>query len=166
MVPVSCSHGARSGINDLQGLKIRTGGGVAESVARALGGAGFARSSTDSYELLRSGAADGIFFPLESVVTFKIVTVLEQATLFPSDLYNSAFALFMNEDKWNALARQDQEAIDTIAREHIARLAGRSWDEADRQGLDVLRKAGVKIVHADPGFAAEVRRRSRPIVDD
>jgi len=155
-----------SGINDVQGLKIRTGGGVAEAVAKALGTSAFVKPAPESYELLQSGVADGVFFPLESIVSFKLDTVLQQATLFPGGMYSSAFGFFMNEDKWNKLPKQDQDAIEKLAGEHLARLAGASWDEADRKGLEALKKTGVKIVNADPAFVAEVKKRSAPIVDD
>src|SRR5436309_2173844 len=153
-------------IGDVQGLKIRTGGGVAESVAKALGASAFVKPAPESYELLSSGVADGVFFPLESIISFKLDTVLEQATLFPGGMYSSAFGFFMNEDKWNKLPRQDQEALEKISGEHIARLAGISWDEADRKGLEQLKKSGVKIVNANPEFVAEVKKRSAPIIDD
>ena len=155
-----------SGINDVQGLKIRTGGGVAEAVAKALGASAFVKPAPESYELLKGGVADGVFFPMESIVSFKLDTVLEQATLFPGGMYSSSFGFFMNEDKWNKLPKQDQEAIARISGEHIARLAGRSWDEADKKGLEALQKSGVKIVNADAAFTAEVQKRSAPIVED
>jgi TRAP-type transport system periplasmic protein len=155
-----------TGIADVQGLKIRTGGGIAEAVAKALGASAFVKPAPESYELLSSGVADGVFFPLESIISFKLETVLEQATLFPGGMYSSAFGFFMNEDKWNKLPKQDQEAIEKLSGEHLARLAGQSWDEADKRGLDVLKKSGVKIVNANPELVAEVRKRSAPIVED
>ncbi len=155
-----------SGIGDVQGLKIRTGGGIAEAVAKALGASAFVKPAPESYELLKSGVADGVFFPLESIISFKLDTVLEQATLFPGGMYSSAFGFFMNEDKWNKLPKQDQEAIDKISGEHIARLAGQSWDDADKRGFEALKKSGVKIVNANPELVAEVRKRSAPIVED
>jgi TRAP-type C4-dicarboxylate transport system substrate-binding protein len=155
-----------SSIGDVQGLKIRTGGGVAEKVAKALGASAFVKPAPESYELLKSGVADGVFFPMESIISFKLDTVLEQATLFPGGMYSSAFGLFMNEDKWNKLPKQDQEAIEKISGEHIARLAGKSWDDADQRGLDVLKKSGVKIVNANPELLAEVQKRSAPIIDE
>jgi TRAP-type transport system periplasmic protein len=155
-----------AGIGDVQGLKIRTGGGVAEQVAKALGASAFVKPAPESYELLSSGVADGVFFPLESIISFKLDTVLEQATLFPGGMYSSAFGFFMNEEKWNKLPKQDQEAIDKLSGEYIARLAGASWDEADRKGMEALKKSGVKIVHANPAFVAEVKKRSAPIVED
>jgi TRAP-type C4-dicarboxylate transport system substrate-binding protein len=155
-----------AGISDIQGLKIRTGGGIAEAVAKALGTSPFVKPAPESYELLKGGVADGVFFPMESIVSFKLETVLEQATLFPGGMYSSAFGFFMNEDKWNKLPKQDQEVIAKLSGEHIARLAGRSWDEADKKGLEALQKSGVKIVNANPAFVAEVQKRSAPIVDD
>jgi TRAP-type transport system periplasmic protein len=155
-----------AGIGDVQGLKIRTGGGVAEQVAKALGASAFVKPAPESYELLSSGVADGVFFPLESIISFKLDTVLEQATLFPGGMYSSAFGFFMNEEKWNKLPKQDQEAIEKLSGEYIARLAGNSWDEADRKGMDALKKSGVKIVHANPAFVAEVKKRSAPLVEE
>jgi TRAP-type C4-dicarboxylate transport system substrate-binding protein len=155
-----------SSMADIQGLKIRTGGGVAEKVARALGASAFVKPAPESFELLKSGVADGVFFPLESVVSFKLDTVLEQATLFPGGMYSSAFGFFMNEDKWNKLPRQDQEALEKISGEWIARHAGNSWDVADQRGLEALKKSGVKIVNANPELVAEVRKRSAPIIDE
>jgi TRAP-type C4-dicarboxylate transport system substrate-binding protein len=157
---------AVSNINDIKGLKIRTGGGVAEAVANAIGASAFVKPAPESYELLKSGVADGVFFPLESVVSFKLDTVLEQATLFPGGMYSSAFGFFMNEDKWRKLPKQDQEAIEKLSFEHVARTNGLSWDAADQKGLEGLKKAGVKIVNADKALVAEVQKRSAPIIDD
>ncbi|HEX9821390.1 MAG TPA: TRAP transporter substrate-binding protein [Methylomirabilota bacterium] len=153
-------------IADVQGLKIRTGGGVAEAVAKALGASAFVKPAPESFELLKSGVADGVFFPMESIISFKLDTVLEQATLFPGGMYSSSFGFFMNEDKWNKLPKQDQEALEKISGEWIARHAGRSWDTADDKGLEALKKSGVKIVDANSEMVAEVRRRSAPIIDD
>jgi TRAP-type C4-dicarboxylate transport system substrate-binding protein len=153
-------------INDIKGLKIRTGGGVAEAVANAIGASAFVKPAPESYELLKSGVADGVFFPLESVVSFKLDTVLEQATLFPGGMYSSAFGFFMNEDKWNKLPKQDQAIIEKLSYEHVARTNGMSWDAADQKGLDALKKSGVKIVKADQALVAEVQKRSAPIIDD
>jgi TRAP-type transport system periplasmic protein len=153
-------------IDDIRGLKIRTGGGVAEQVANSLGASAFVKPAPESYELLKSGVADGVFFPMESIISFKLETVLEQATLFPGGMYSSAFGFFMNQDKWNKLPKQDQEALEKVAYEHVARTAGKSWDDADQRGLDVLKKSGVKIVQADRALMGEVQKRSAPIVDD
>jgi len=151
---------------DFKGLKIRSGGGASELVVTALGGTPFFKPAGESYELLKSGVADGIFFPVESIVSFKLETVLGQATLFPGGIYSSAFGFFMNQDKWSKLSKQDQDIIEKLGGEYIARSAGRSWDEADRKGMEAMRKSEVKIVNADPNLIKEVQALSAPIVED
>src|SRR5207253_5319785 len=106
------------------------------------------------------------FFPFESIASFKLDTVINQATLFPGGMYSSSFGFFMNEDKWNKLAKQDQAIIEKQSYEYAARSNGQWWDAADQKGIAALKKANAKIVRADPAFAAEVKKLSAPIIDD
>jgi TRAP-type transport system periplasmic protein len=153
-------------IADIQGLKIRTGGGIAEAVGKALGTSAFVKPAPESYELLSSGVADGTFFPLESIASFKLETVIGQGTMFPGGMYSSAFGFFMNQGKWDKLSKEDQAAIDKLSYEHLARFAGKSWDEADKVGLEAMKKAGVPVVNADAAFVAELRKRSEAIIEE
>jgi TRAP-type C4-dicarboxylate transport system substrate-binding protein len=151
---------------EFKNQKIRTGGGVAEAVANALGASAFVKPAPESYELLNSGVADGVFFPFESIVSFKLDKVIGQATVFPGGLYSSAFGFFMNQEKWNKLSKQDQDIIDKLGGEAAARSNGQSWDKADKIGLDALKAAGVPIVQADAAMIAEAKKRSGPIIED
>ncbi len=150
---------------DFKGMKIRSGGGVSEEVVTALGGSPFFKPAGESFELLKSGVADGIFFPLESIVSFKLDTVLEQSTIFPGGLYSSAFGFFMNQGKWDKLSKQDQAIIEKFSGEYAARSNGQSWDTADQRGLAAIKASSMKLVNADPALIAEVQKRSQPIVD-
>src|SRR4051812_45231431 len=142
-------------LDDFKNQKIRTGGGIAEAVANALGASAFVKPAPESYELLNSGVADGVFFPFESIASFKLDKVIGQATVFPGGLYSSAFGFFMNEDKWNKLSKQDQAIIEKHAFEAAARSNGQSWDRADKVGHDALKAAGAGIVTATPAMQAE-----------
>src|SRR5499427_6114169 len=142
-------------LEDFKGQKIRTGGGIAEAVANALGGSAFVKPAPESYELLSSGVADGVFFPFESIVSFKLDKLIGQATVFPGGLYSSAFGFFMNEDKWNKIAKADQAIIDKYSYEYAARSNGKSWDAADQKGLDALKGAGARVMPATPEMQAE-----------
>ena len=153
-------------LDDFKGQKIRTGGGIAEAVANALGASAFVKPAPESYELLNSGVADGVFFPFESIVSFKLDKVIGQATVFPGGLYSSAFGFFMNEDKWNKLSKQDQDIIEKFSGEFAARSNGQSWDRADKVGLDALKAAGANIVPADAAMVAEAKKRAGPIIED
>jgi len=151
---------------DFKNMKIRTGGGISEQVITALGGSPFFKPAPESYELLNSGVADGVFFPFESIVSFKLDKVIGQATVFPGGLYSSSFGFFMNQDKWNKLSKQDQDIVEKMSGEFAARSNGQSWDRADKIGQDALKAAGANIVQADASMIAEAKKQSAPIIDD
>lgn len=152
-------------VEDLSGMKIRSGGGISEQMASALGASAFVKPAPESFELLKSGVADGTFFPLESIISFKLDTVVKYATLFPGGFYGSAFGFFMNEDKWNKLSKADQDAIMSVSGEALARLAGKAWDTTDRAALEVMKKANIQIQEASPELVKGVQDRSKAIID-
>jgi TRAP-type C4-dicarboxylate transport system substrate-binding protein len=153
-------------VEDLAGMKIRSGGGISEQMARALGASAFVKPAPESYELLSSGVADGTFFPLESINSFKLSTVVKYATLFPGGFYSSAFGFLMNEERWNKLSKEDQEAVMSVSGEALARLAGKSWDAADRAAYDEMKKVGIQITEASPELIAGVKERAKVIEED
>jgi TRAP-type C4-dicarboxylate transport system substrate-binding protein len=152
-------------VEDLAGMKIRTGGGIAEEMARALGASPFVKPAPESYELLSSGVADGTFFPLESIISFKLGSVIKHATLFPGGFYSSAFGFFMNEDRWNKLPKQDQDAIASVSGEPLAVLAGKAWDATDAAALEEIKRVGIPISTASPEFVKGVQERAKAIDD-
>ena len=153
-------------VADLAGMKVRSGGGISEASAKALGASPLVKPAPESYELLSSGVADGTFFPSESIKSFNLDKVVKHATYFPGGFYSSAFGFFMNEDKWNKLSKQDQDAITSVSGEALARLAGKAWDAADKVGIDTMKAAGVVMVDANPAFVADVRKRTEPLINE
>jgi len=151
---------------DLRGLKVRTGGGTGEKLAQALGMSSFVKPAPESYELLSTGVADGVLFPLESVYGFKLESVIKHVTVFPGGLYNTTFAFMMSETKWNALSKQDQDAILSVSGEHQARKAGRAWDAADAAAEAQMRKAGIAVTPASEALVKEVREKAAVIEQD
>ena len=107
-----------------------------------------------------------MFFPLESIISFKLGTVIKHATLFPGGFYSSAFGFFMNEDKWNKLSKQDQDAITSVSGEALARLAGKAWDAADNARPRGDEEVGIKIVEASPELVKGVQERAEAVIED
>jgi TRAP-type C4-dicarboxylate transport system substrate-binding protein len=156
---------------DLQGMKVRTGGSVAEAMARAMGASVVVNpvnpnARTDNRELLKAGLADGVLFPQDAIVSFGLDGVVKYATLFPDGLFNFSFGFVMNQDKWDKLAKQDQELIARFGGESFARRAGKSWDNADRLGNEGMKKAGVHFDTANQMFIEEVQTKAQPIVQN
>jgi TRAP-type C4-dicarboxylate transport system substrate-binding protein len=154
---------------DLAGLRLRTGGSVAEAIARALGASVVVNpvnpnAQTDNRELLTSGIADGVLFPQDTIVSFKLDKLVRYATLFPGGLFNFSFGFIMNEDKWNSLCERDRELLTRFGGEYLARRAGKSWDNADRLGNAGMKETGVHFESASPALIRDMQAKAQPVI--
>ncbi|MCF8199493.1 MAG: TRAP transporter substrate-binding protein [Sulfuritalea sp.] len=148
---------------DLAGLKIRVGGGVVNDVAKAIGVSPLLKPAPQSFEILNSGVADGIFFPAESIQGFKLTGVIRHASFVPGGLYNTSFVMMMNQAKFDALPKEDQAAIEKVSGEYFARLAGKAWDKADEAGKVAMKAASIDMKVTNPGMVAAMKAKSDPI---
>jgi TRAP-type C4-dicarboxylate transport system substrate-binding protein len=147
-------------LKDLEGLKIRVGGGVVNDVAKALGAVPMLKPAPESYELLSQGVADGVFFPKEAALSFKLIPLIKHATFVPGGLYNVSFVMIMNPAKWNQIAEADRAAINKLSGEALAQRAGKGWDAADVKSVKAMHDANIPIVTASPQFIAEIKSRT------
>jgi TRAP-type C4-dicarboxylate transport system substrate-binding protein len=151
---------------DLQGVKVRTGGGSSEAIVRALGALPVITSvPQESHDLLASGAVEATFFPQDSFASFKLEGIVKYATLFAGGLFNYSFGLIMNEGKWRSLSKEDQDLITLYGGEYLARRAGKAWDDADRRGREAMKEARVEVDVASAGLVEQLRGRTQPMLD-
>ncbi len=147
-------------IEDFAGLKIRVGGGIAADVANALGVNAISKPAPESYELLSTGVVDGVMFPGESIVSFKLEKLVKFATAFPGGLYSDSHAVIMNEAAWKKISKADQDAITRISGEALARAIGKAWDKNAGAGFDAFKAAGGQIIPADAALVKAVADRT------
>lgn len=150
-------------LTDLDGIKFRVGGGVVNDVGKALGVNMTLKPAPQSYELLSSGVVDGVWFPDESIVSFKLDKLIKYRTSVPGGLYNTSFALVMNPGTWNKISKGDQAIIDKMSGEWAARFIGKYWDDTDTKSRAAQQVAGVQSVQADAKFVAEFKAKTATI---
>ncbi|KAA0890894.1 TRAP transporter substrate-binding protein [Pusillimonas sp. ANT_WB101] len=148
-------------IDDFQGLKVRVGGGMAADVAKAVGANPIAKPAPESYELLSMGVVDGVFFPAESLVSFKLDAIIKNATVFPGGLYSDTHAVIMNPDAFDKLSKEDQQALLKLSGRHLAELAGKAWDKHDAEGQKIMHSDQINLIKADETFVNAVRERTK-----
>src|SRR6266852_4799680 len=154
---------AISALKDLDGLKIRVGGGLVNEITKNLGAVPMLKPAPESYELLSTGVADGLFFPKESPLSFKLVPLIKHVTYVPGGLYNVSFAWIANHTKWNQISEADRKAIQPLLGEALARRSGQAWDAADARGEAAVREAKIPIVIASAQFRAEIKAKTDPL---
>ena len=150
-------------VDDLNGLKFRVGGGMVNDISKTLNMNVTLKPAPDSYELLAGGVMDGTLFPAESTESFKIDKIIRHATTFPGGLYNTSFALVMNQAKYDKLSPEERKAVDAISGEYVARLFGRAWDRVDRRATGLMQANGVLITKADSKFVADIKSKTSPL---
>ena len=153
-------------MQDLAGLKIRVGGGVVNDVAKAIGTTPLLKPAPSSYELMANGVADGVFFPQESIKSFRLTQLVRHATLIPDGLYNVSFFLVMNPKTFASLSAADQAAVMKVSGENFARLAGKAWDKVDVIGLEAMKADGVEVIDASDDLVNQIRARTATIEDN
>jgi TRAP-type C4-dicarboxylate transport system substrate-binding protein len=150
-------------VADLDGMKLRVGGGVVNDVASSLGAVPLLKPASKSYELLSHGVADGTLLPGESIMSFKIQDLVKHTTVVPGGLYNVSFFLVMNKDRFADLSKKDQDAIMSVSGESFAVMAGKAWDAADKAAIEAAKANGNQIITADDAFVADVKKRTAHI---
>jgi len=132
------SSSALNTVDDIEGLKFRTGSVVAHDLAELMGAVPVEGPASKSYELLSQKVADGIFFPWESIEFFRLGDLLTDVFVADGGVYNTAFLVAMNEAKWNSISEEDRALIEPLLGEALAARAGAMWNAADAAGYQNL----------------------------
>ncbi|MEM9441188.1 MAG: TRAP transporter substrate-binding protein [Pseudomonadota bacterium] len=151
---------------DLEGKKIRIGGGVSADVGTALGVVGVQVPAPKVYETLSGGVADGVWMPMETNKSLRLFEVAPNTITMPGGLYRGSFSVLMSEDALARLSEEDRDAVLSTTGEALSALAGRAWAEADIAGIDNAQDVGVAMSEfsaedqeAFSEIAAEIRGR-------
>jgi TRAP-type C4-dicarboxylate transport system substrate-binding protein len=143
----------------MKGLKVRNGGGIAAEVSNALGFVQVPAPASKVYEFVSQGVADGAFMSIEVQTSFKLKEIARYVLVQPGGFYNGSFFVGMNPDKFAKLSKADQDAIDRVSGENLAALTGKEWDKSDRLGEEDARASGTTITTASPEVAKQVREK-------
>ncbi|HEV7372998.1 TRAP transporter substrate-binding protein [Arenibaculum sp.] len=150
-------------IEEFEGRKFRVGGKTPQEVAQALGAVAVQSSSSEVHEMISRNVVDGAFFTHEAYESYKLHDVVKGQFAVPGGLYNSAVYIIMNQDAWDGLSKEDQDAVWSVSGEALARLGGRAWDKADASAIALMEEKGAERVVADGALLAEIKARVAPL---
>lgn len=151
-------------LEELKGLKIRATGQTAQIVV-ALGGAPVGMPMTESYDSLSKGVVDGVMCPAEALKGWKLGEVVANTTLSFGCAYASNFFVVMNKAKWNSLPPDVQATIEKINEEWMEK-QGQLWDEIDKEGYELIKARGNRIISLSPEEDARWAKAAKPVIDE
>jgi TRAP-type C4-dicarboxylate transport system substrate-binding protein len=155
-----------SGFKDLNGMKLRVGGGVANAIGRALGVAGVNVPAPKVYETISSGVADGVFFPMETMYAFKVAELTKHTYRNTDGIYTTSFAIILNSDTFNGLSSAHRKCVEDMRGVKMAAKVGAYWDAADDLGMEKGLEAGLVITDANDSDKAYFKELTASIEAD
>lgn len=132
-------------LSELEGKKIRVGGGVQSVIGERAGLVPVSAPAPKVYEMLQQGVIDGVFLPVCDVKNLRLNEVITDSTQLPGGMYLGSFSFFINPDFMADLDPKDAEAIRAVSGERLSALGGWAQDQSDVAGLKLARESGVRI---------------------
>lgn len=148
---------------DLDGLRLRATGGIVQDISSRLGVVPQFASASEAYELLSRGVVDGVMFNADSVYSFKMNSLLNNAYRVPGGLYRDTHYVIMNPKVYASLSDKDKAGVDKASGEALAKLAGQAWDKVDNDAWAKMKAAGYTIKVADDKAVQELAKQGEEL---
>ena len=150
----------------LTGLRVRTGGGIAQQVATEAGADVLELPPVAIRTAIQDGRLDALMETPESLERFGVTEFVSWWAAPAGGFFNGSFAFVINPESWKRLPPAARAALQRLEGEPTARLFGRIWDKADRTVLARLQARGIPQVPLAAALATELQRLERLLGDE
>ncbi|CUH40602.1 Neu5Ac-binding protein [Jannaschia seosinensis] len=152
--------------DDMQGVKVRGATRLVNSLLETLGATPVGMPVPAIPEALSKGVVDGTTIPWEVTPAIKIPELVEHHTEFAGNhLYNVAFVLAMNEDKYESLPDDLKKVIDDNSGLEFSIFAGGTQSDADGPAREVAIAEGNNIYTVEGDDLTAWREAAQPVYD-
>jgi TRAP-type C4-dicarboxylate transport system substrate-binding protein len=148
--------------DDLKGLVIRTPAGPITDYVTQLGASPVVMAPPDLYEALQKNNINSYIFEPAGITNFKLQEVTKYMTDMP--MYNGAFGLVMNWDKWNSLPTEYQKVFEETTQRAGSLKAAQDFEKAVEAAKKIIAAAGCKIVTVSDDNKAKFEKAAEKII--
>jgi len=150
---------------DAKGLKLRASNRQTNDAFALIGAQPQSIPPPGVPEALAKGVVDGVVFPYDAVIPFKLDELTNRVTEFGGDrnFYNSVLLFVMNKAKYDGLPDELKKVIDDNSGAALSRDLGRKWDEWDKIGRAAVAKRNTPIHVIDGPDLAVWKKATEPI---
>ena len=150
---------------DAKGLKLRASNRQTNDAFALIGAQPQSIPPPGVPEALAKGVVDGVVFPYDAVIPFKLDELTNRVSEFGGDrtFYNTVLLFVMNKAKYDGLPDDLKKVIDANSGAALSRDLGRKWDESDNIGRAAVLKRNTPIHVIDGADLAAWRKATEPI---
>lgn len=151
---------------DLKGMQIGATAGLRSDAVGLLGASPLVQPMPEWYESLSKAIMHGGVAPVESLQGFRLGEVTADYITLTPFLYNQAFFVVMNNEKWNSLPPDIQQAITEVNKKYLTETVAPWFDSIDTKGLKWLKeKKKVEIITLTDQEKANWVAKLKPLED-
>jgi TRAP-type transport system periplasmic protein len=150
---------------DAKGLKLRASNRQTNDAFALIGAQPQSIPPPGVPEALAKGVVDGVVFPYDAVIPFKLDELTNRVSEFGGDrtFYNSVLLFVMNKARYDGLPDDLKKVIDANSGAGLSRDLGRKWDEWDQIGRAAVLKRNTPIHVIDGEDLAAWKKATEPI---
>jgi TRAP-type C4-dicarboxylate transport system substrate-binding protein len=150
---------------DAKGLKLRASNRQTNDAFALIGAHPQSIPPPGVPEALAKGVVDGVVFPYDAVIPFKLDELTNRVSEFGGDrtFYNTVMLFVMNQAKYDGLPDELKKVIDANSGAALSRDLGRKWDEWDLLGRAAVLKRNTPIHVIDGADLEAWKKATEPI---
>ncbi|WP_297623192.1 TRAP transporter substrate-binding protein [Nocardioides sp.] len=154
-----------STLEDVKGLTLRAPGNAQVELVNQLGGSGTVIPGAEVYDSIDRGVIDGLMVADSGLVTLNLLEGLINYGVICNCYTNTGF-LVANQDAWDALTEDQQEAIEGLSGEELSLRAAEAYDSAYAAALDAVDEAGVEVTVLEGDELDKWRAAGETVIED
>ncbi|WP_338824100.1 Solute-binding protein [Moorella humiferrea] len=151
-------------LEDLKGLKLRTGGYGMTEFLKLMGGSPMNIPPPELYESIEKGVLDGFIFDWQGINSNRLYEVINYAVDVSVAVIPQVF--IMNKQKWDSLPPDIQKIFDELSGVYVAELVGeQAYDAANQEGRDYMQKRNKQVRRLTPEEEKQWQEAAKPVWD-
>ncbi len=148
-------------VDDLKGLKVRSGAGVYTRWAEHFGASPSSLSADEVYEGMSQGIINANVHPVTELINLSLADVAKYVTEIPLGTYNAVSVYSVNRDVWKSLTNEQRAALLDLTARGNAHVAV-AYEEDNRAAKQKAMDLGVTFVQPD----ADLLKAQRDFADN
>ncbi|QGP91510.1 Solute-binding protein [Neomoorella glycerini] len=151
-------------LEDLKGLKLRTGGYGMTEFLKLVGGSPMNIPPPELYESIEKGVLDGFIFDWQGINSNRLYEVMNYAVDVSVAVIPQVF--IMNKQKWDSLPPDIQKVLDELSGVQVAELvANQAYDAANQEGRDYMQKRNKQVRQLTSEEEKQWQEAAKPVWD-
>jgi TRAP-type C4-dicarboxylate transport system substrate-binding protein len=138
-------------LNDLKGLRVRTGGAMYSYMMEKMGALPVYFPASEVFEALSSGVADATYSSVADLKNIQLYDAVKYVTLINKGVFNAAAMTNVSERVWDKMSMEDRASMARAA-QYAQTIAIYSWRDTAAEAEKIGKEKGIEFIHPDKAF--------------